>query len=102
MACPYRQFSHRLYSTTPTRSGRAALPADQLSRFIVFVGGRQLHFGPTPIGRDFTVDNFALSESIHMAHSPGEQIRLNMTRFPSNVGTASASVTLSGYLVDAP
>lgn len=83
-------------------NGRAALPNDQLSRFIVFIGGRQLHFSPTFAGRDFTVDNFILSESIYMPHRPGEDIRLNMTRFPSNAGSASASVTISGYLIDAP
>lgn len=83
-------------------NGRAVLPNDQVSRFIVFIGGRQLHFAPTFVGRDFTLDNFMLSESIYMPHAPGEQIRLNMTRFPGNSGTASASVTISGYLVDAP
>lgn len=83
-------------------NGRASLPPDQLSRFIVFCGGRQLFLAATLVGRDVSRDEFHLSEKTMFHSNPSEELRINMTRFPDNPGEASASVTLSGYLIDAP
>lgn len=83
-------------------NGRANLPADQLSRFIVFCGGRQFHFSGTLVGRDVTRDEFHLSEKVMFFSNAAEGLRINMTRFPANAGEVNGAVTLSGYLIDAP
>lgn len=81
-------------------NAKVQIPTAQLSRFTVFSGGRQVYLAPDLVGMDFTINHYNLSQKVSFFSNPGEQLRLNMTRFPSDVGTADVTFTLWGYLID--
>ncbi len=85
------------------------VPSGQKVKMIFFVSNgptvAQHFFAPTLIGTDFTVDNLSLDQPVRLyAKGDGSggnyAIRVNATRFASNVGAGSVQLSLAGYLVD--
>jgi hypothetical protein len=85
------------------------VPNGQKVKMIFFVnsGGTiiQHFFAPTLVGSDFTVDDLVFDQPVRLyAKGDGANgnyaIRVNATRFSSNLGTGSVQLSLAGYLVD--
>lgn len=72
----------------------------QRYRLLFFAGGAQYHLSGDFVGPDFTQDVYTLSEPVSIYTQPGQPVRVTMTRFNGNGGTAQTQMTLSGYLID--
>ena len=85
------------------------LPSGQKVKMTFFVNNGptivQHFFAPTLIGTDFTVDNLSLDQPVRL-YAKGDgtggnyAIRVNATRFASNMGSGSVQLSVVGYLVD--
>jgi hypothetical protein len=85
------------------------VPNGQKVKMIFFVNNgptiAQHFFAPTLIGTDFTVDDLGFTQPVRL-YAKGDgtggnyAIRVNATRFASNVGSGSVQLSLAGYLID--